>query len=267
MSVLQTELPSLAGKTCLITGGAGGLGKAIAVAFLKAGSNVVICDINEERVEQAEAELQGMGSLLAKTVDITSLSQVQQLFHEIYNKFTKLDILINNAAIMDRFEPVGDVNLDLWDKVLTVNLTAPLVLSKLAVQGMLQRESINGSIINIASGSAKAGWLAGTAYTASKHGLIGLTKSTAAFYGTKGIRCNALMLGIIGGTNLNDAFTAGVHAEGRQKLGEILSGVRPLPCDVKDVAELCVSLASGPGWNVVNGGVIAVDHGWTSTVG
>jgi hypothetical protein len=75
------------------------------------------------------------------------------------------------------------------------------------------------------------------------------------------------MLGIIGGTNLNDAFRTGVHPEGRQMLGEILSGVRPLPCDVKDVAELCVSLASGPGWNLVNGGVIAVDRGWTSIVG
>ncbi|KAI7763120.1 hypothetical protein LZL87_013914 [Fusarium oxysporum] len=271
MSVLQTELPSLSGKTCLITGGAGGLGKAIAIAFLKVGSNVVICDINEERVKQTSAELEGMGSLLAKTVDITKLSEVQQLFDEISSKFVKLDILINNAAIMDRFEPVGDVDLELWDRVLAVNLTAPLLLSKLAVQGMLLQEITNGSIINIASGSAKAGWLAGkhlsSAYTASKHGLIGLTKSTAAFYGTKGIRCNALMLGIIGGTNLNDAFKTGVHPEGRQKLGEILSGVRPLPCDVKDLAELCVSLASGPGWNVVNGAVIAVDRGWTSIVG
>ncbi|KAH6951287.1 hypothetical protein DER45DRAFT_635279 [Fusarium avenaceum] len=267
MSVFKTESASLAGKTCLITGGAGGLGKAIAIAFLKAGSNVVICDINEKRVKQTSAELQGMGSLLAQTIDITSLSEVQQLFNEISSKFSKLDILINNAAIMDRFEPVGDIDLELWDKVLAVNLTAPLLLSKLAVQGMLRQENPNGSIINIASGSAKAGWLAGTAYTASKHGLIGLTKSTAAFYGTKGIRCNALMLGIIGGTNLNDAFKTGVHMEGREKLGEILSGVQPLPCDVKDVAELCVSLASGPGWNVVNGGVIAVDHGWTSIVG
>ncbi|KAF9767896.1 hypothetical protein IL306_014875 [Fusarium sp. DS 682] len=161
MSVLQTESDSLAGKTCLITGGAGGLGKAIAIAFLKAGSNVVICDINEERVKQTLTELEGMGSLLAKTIDITSLSEVQQLFDEIYSKFAKLDILINNAAIMDRFEPVGDVDLELWDKVLAVNLTAPLLLSKLAVQGMLQQTSTNGSIINIASGSAKAGWLAG----------------------------------------------------------------------------------------------------------
>ncbi|KAH7461750.1 hypothetical protein FOMA001_g18869 [Fusarium oxysporum f. sp. matthiolae] len=161
MSVLQTESPSLSGKTCLITGGAGGLGKAIAIAFLKVGSNVVICDINEERVKQTSAELEGMGSLLAKTVDITKLSEVQQLFDEISSKFVKLDILINNAAIMDRFEPVGDVDLELWDRVLAVNLTAPLLLSKLAVQGMLLQEITNGSIINIASGSAKAGWLAG----------------------------------------------------------------------------------------------------------
>ncbi|PNP73501.1 hypothetical protein FNYG_13151 [Fusarium nygamai] len=161
MSVHQTDVPPLDGKTCLITGGAGGLGKAIAIAFLNAGTNVVICDINEGRVKQVSADLEGMGTLLAKTIDITSSSQVQELFDDIYSKFAKLDILINNAAIMDRFDPVGDVDLEIWDKVLAVNLTAPLLLSKLAVQGMLQQESTNGSIINIASGSAKAGWLAG----------------------------------------------------------------------------------------------------------
>lgn len=96
---------------------------------------------------------------------------------------------------------------------------------------------------------------------------MGLTKSTAAFYGPKGIRCNALMIGVIGGTHLNEAFRDGCHEEGRQKLGEIFSGVRPQPCKVDDVAGICLSLASGPGWGTVNGALIAVDNGWTSVVG
>ncbi|OLN95515.1 Dihydroanticapsin 7-dehydrogenase 2 [Colletotrichum chlorophyti] len=267
MSPQETQSAGLSGKTCLVTGGAGGLGKAIAAAFLDAGANVVICDNNGERVKKTSAELGGRGSLTAITTDITDQSQVQHLFDHITSNLGALDFLINNAAIMDRFDPVGDVELDLWDKVLAVNLTAPLLLSKLAVRSMLSKADPGGSIINIASGAAKAGWLAGTAYTASKHGLIGLTKSTAAFYGPKGIRCNALMIGVIGGTHLNEAFRDGCHDEGRQKLGEIFSGVRPQPCKVEDVAGICLSLSTGSGWNTVNGGVIAVDHGWTSVVG
>ncbi|GKT46895.1 3-beta-hydroxycholanate 3-dehydrogenase (NAD(+)) 2 [Colletotrichum spaethianum] len=267
MSSSQAQPVDLSKKTCLVTGGAGGLGRAIAAAFLAAGSNVVICDNNEERIQKAAAELGGAGRLTAVKTDITDQSQVQELFDKIAENFGTLDILVNNAAIMDRFDPVGDVELDLWDKVMAVNLTAPLLLSKLAVRSMLTKPETSGCIINIASGASKAGWLAGTAYTASKHGLIGLTKSTAAFYGPRGIRCNALMIGIIGGTHLNEAFRNGCHEEGRQKLGEIFSGVKPQPCKVDDVAGICLSLASGPGWNTVNGGLIAVDHGWTSVVG
>ncbi|KAI9152363.1 Terpene cyclase atmB [Paramyrothecium foliicola] len=264
MSTLANAPDNLVGKTCLITGGAGGLGKAIAAAFLEAGANVIICDIREDRVQQASVELAGKGSLTAVTADITSPGSMQDLFSTIAARFGTLHVLINNAAIMDRFEPVGDVGLELWNQVLAVNLTAPLFLSKLAIGSMLQDPISNGCIINIASGAAKAGWLAGAAYTASKHGLIGLTKSTAAFYSNKGIRCNALMLGVIGSTYISDAFRDDCHSEGRQKVGEILTGHRPQALDVKDVGALCVSLTCGQGWNAVNGGLIAVDHGWTS---
>lgn len=108
----------------------------------------------------------------------------------------------------------------------------------------------------------------GTAYTASKHGLIGLTKSTASYYGSKGIRCNCLMIGILTNTNINDAYEAnGCHKEGRQKVMDILTGLRPRPCSTDDVAALCLALAQGPGSNLLNGSCINVDHGWTSVVG
>lgn len=152
---------AVAGKTCLVTGGASGLGKAIATAFLKAGANVVICDINEGRVKETSTELASAGSLLAVAVDITSASAAEDLFKQITAKFGTLDVLVNNAAIMDKFDPVADVDPELWDRVMAVNLTAPFVLSKLALGVMLKQPVPSGCIINIASAAAKAGWLAG----------------------------------------------------------------------------------------------------------
>lgn len=154
----MSELP---GKTCLITGGAGGLGKAIATRFLDAGANVVICDVNEERLQQASAELSGRGSLKAIKTDITSAADVKSLFEEIVAAFQKVDILVNNAGVMDRFDPVGDLDEGLWDKVMAVNLTAPYLLSKSAVQDMLKQEITDGCIINIVSLAGKVGWTAG----------------------------------------------------------------------------------------------------------
>jgi len=156
----MSEKP-LFGKTCLVTGGAGGLGKVIATRFLEAGATVVICDINQERLKQASVELSEKGPMQAITADLASADAIQALFNEITSNFKKLDILINNAAIMDRFDPVGDLELDLWEKVMAINLTAPYLLSKLAVRNMLEQPEPSGCIINIVSIAGKAGWAAG----------------------------------------------------------------------------------------------------------
>ncbi|KAF7586148.1 hypothetical protein BBP40_009403 [Aspergillus hancockii] len=259
-------MSDLSGKTCLVTGGAGGLGKAIARKFLEAGANVVICDINEDRVQQTSAELTGKGSLKALKVDITSSTAVQGLFGTIIADYGKLDILINNAGIMDRFDPVGDLDEDLWDKVMAVNLTAPFLLSKLAVRNMLEQPSPDGCILNIVSLAGKAGWTAGAAYTASKHGLVGLTKNTAAFYGNKGIRCNALMMGGMH-TNIVDALMANVNEEGKNKAMAIMGAVRSPLCEIDAVAELCLSMTCGKGARLVNGACIPVDHGFSGALG
>lgn len=161
MSTSTTKPSPLLGKTCLITGGAGGLGKSIAATFLRAGANVVICDIHEQRVQEASAELSTLGLLLAITLDITDQTAVKDMFKQIAARFGTVHVLVNNAAIMDRFDPVAEVDEALWDKVMAVNLTAPFLLTKLALQSMLQLKTPDGSIINIASGAAKAGWLAG----------------------------------------------------------------------------------------------------------
>lgn len=156
-----------AGKTCLVTGGAGGFGKAIAAKFLEAGAKVVICDINEERLVQTSSELGAKGTLKAIKADITSADDVKRLFDEIVREFQNLDVLVNNAGIMDQFDPVGDLDPGLWDKVMAINLTAPYLLSKFAVQHMLARETPGGCIINIISVAGKAGWAGGMFSTSS----------------------------------------------------------------------------------------------------
>ncbi|KAJ5924335.1 hypothetical protein N7466_008522 [Penicillium verhagenii] len=256
----------LVGKTCLVTGGAGGLGKAIATKYLEAGANVVICDINEDRLQQTSAELSTKGPFKAIKTDITSQSEVEALFEQIIQEFGKIDVLVNNAGIMDRFDGAADLDPELWNRVIAINLTAPFLLSKLAVRNMLEQEKPQGRIINIVSIAGKAGGAAGAAYTASKHGVVGLTKNTAAFYGDKGIRCNALMMGAMN-TNIADAMRSGCNMEGMKRCTSALQAIGLPFCDLEDAAELSLYLAGGKGFGIVNGGCISADNGWSAMVG
>ncbi|KAJ5239910.1 hypothetical protein N7468_004529 [Penicillium chermesinum] len=257
---------ALSGKICLVTGARGGLGKAIATKLIEAGASVVVCDISDERLQEVTAELSPKGPFKAIKTDITNQEAVASLFQEIVGEFGRLDILINNAGIMDKFDPVGDLEVELWNRVMAVNLTAPFILSKLAVRNMLEQPNPNGQIVNIISVAGKAGWASGAAYTSSKHGLVGLTKNTAAFYGSKGIRCNALMMGGMN-TNIGDNMKSNMNMEGYQKLHDILGSIKVPTCEVEDAANLCVTLVSGKGMGIVNGACLAADNGWTSIVG
>ncbi|EYE90580.1 SDR family NAD(P)-dependent oxidoreductase [Aspergillus ruber CBS 135680] len=262
-------MADLSNKTALITGGASGLGKAITTRYLHANATVIICDINPSRIEEAIFQLSALetGTLRAYTVDITSLDAVHGLFTKIRDEFgpSAPDILVNNAGIMDRFDPVGDLDPGLWDRVMKVNLTAPFWLSKLAVEGWLAGEK-EGCILNIASVAGKVGLAAGAAYTASKHGLIGLTKNTSSFYLNRKIRCNALIMGAME-TNVSDAFHAGINQEGYQKMEALMKATGTALCNVDEVADLCAYIAGGRGAELVNGAVINVDRGWGSVMG
>ncbi|TLD03496.1 uncharacterized protein PgNI_11800 [Pyricularia grisea] len=258
------NLPSFSSKTCLVTGGAGGVGKVIAEAFLRAGANVVVCDINQERLADASTELSNFGSLTTFVVDITREEEVQHLFDAITVKFGKLDILINNAGIIDRFQPVGDMDVDIWNRVIAINLTAPMLVSKLAVNSMLTANT-GGCIINIASVAAKAGMVSGAAYATSKHGLLGLTKHTAAFYGEKGIGCVALMLGRMPDTNILESMT-NAHEEGLRMARKVLSAGDARPVSMETVAGYCVMLAQD-NCRLLNGACIGADGGLGCVLG
>jgi NAD(P)-dependent dehydrogenase (short-subunit alcohol dehydrogenase family) len=232
-------------KTALITGAAGGLGKAIAVAFLQAGANVVVCDINKSMLDECSTELSPIGPFLAVTADITSEESAGALFKETVDRFGQLDVLVNNAGIMDRFDPPGECDKGVWDRVLAVNLTGPFVLSKLAIKEFLRdgREGgKGGSILNVGSIAALRGGSAGAAYTVSKHGLMGLTKNITAHYTKQSIRCNIIMPGAMQ-TNIASAFVNGFNMEGQQLVGKLME-VNPGPVKTEELAKLAVFLSS-----------------------
>lgn len=273
---------SAAGKTAIITGAAGGLGKVIAETFLKAGANVAICDINQQRLTAVEEQWskENDGEFLAVQTDVTSEESVQNLFDKTVAKFGRVDILVNvshpshgtrtpanvvhqNAGIMDNFTPAGACEISHWEKVLAVNLTGPFITTKAAVNQMASQSPAGGSIINIGSNASWRGMSSGVAYTVSKTGLMGLTKNTAGFYGSKGIYCSALLLGAMTDTNIAESMMKGeyFHQEMYQAVGESQNKVMktvPLP----SVAKYVLFLTDGDIAANANGSCVVYNNNW-----
>lgn len=158
--------PSLAGKSALITGAASGLGKAIAEKFLKAGAKVFIVDINEDRLKSASGELSAHGQVYVIKADITQEDSVKEVIDTAVAKLGALDILVNNAGIMDHFDAVGTLDKELWDRVIAVNLTAPMLMSKGAVG--VEKFKSEGVILNVGSLAGAYGVRAGASLEGTK---------------------------------------------------------------------------------------------------
>jgi len=161
---------------------------------------------------------------------------------------------------MDKFDGAADCEESLWNRVLGINLTGPYLMTKLAVNHFLERNS-PGVILNICSLGGVFGHRSGAAYTASKHGLVGLTKNTAAAYANNKIRCNAICPGGMQ-TNIGVAMAGGVNQAGYAILQKCLAS-NPGLCDLDEMANLAVFLC-GSGSGVLNGAVINADMGWSA---
>lgn len=150
------------GKTVLVTGGGGGLGRKTAENFLNDGANVVVCDINKQLLADFEEKLTSAhpDRTLAVECNITSQDDLDKLFKQAEDKFGTFDVVVNCAGIIDKFTAPGDLELDEWDRVLAVNLTAPAFITKRAINGFL-KSSKKGAIVNIASVASFKGWANG----------------------------------------------------------------------------------------------------------
>lgn len=185
----------LSGKVSLITGAAQGIGKAIALTLAENGSDIAICDVNSSLLNKTAEELKTKGKkVLTFKVDVSRNGEIQQMVKSIMEKFGKIDIIVNNAAIHPVRYTIEGIPEEEWEKVLNVNLKGVFLVCKAVIGGMKKRRF--GKIVNIASGAGKTGGtVAGSHYSASKAGVICFTKSLAKELGPYGINVNAIAPG------------------------------------------------------------------------
>lgn len=249
----------LQGKTAVVTGAGSGMGKEIALLFAREGAQVVVSDIQEQNAKNVAQEIEAAGGKAVVSIaNVAKEEDVQQMIDLAVSTYGTLDILINNAGIMDNFVPAAEVTDELWEKVIAVNTTGPMRAIRKALPIFTAKKS--GVIVNIASVGGLFGSRAGAAYTASKHAVIGLTKNVGFQYAEFGVRCNAIAPGGVE-TNISSTFT---HPS-EFGMGKAMSGagMNPRSGSAKEIAEATLFLASDAA-SFINGTVLTADAGWTA---
>jgi 3-oxoacyl-[acyl-carrier protein] reductase len=238
-------------KVSLITGAARGIGKEIALKLAQAGSKIVICDVNEEELKTAQAEIEKLGvEVMTGVVDVSSFQQVMDFINNVLDKFERIDILINNAGIT-RDKLLLRMEEKDWDSVLSINLKGAFNFTKAVSKPMLKQRS--GIIVNMASIIGLMGNPGQANYSASKAGMIALTKTVAKELGSKGIRANAIAPGYIKTKMTDELNEAAKEAMLKMiPLGDLGT--------TDDIANLALFLCS-PQSRYITGQVIQVDGG------
>jgi Dehydrogenases with different specificities (related to short-chain alcohol dehydrogenases) len=250
----------LNGKIAVITGASAGMGKAMVLCFAKEGATVVAVARRKERLDEIVSQAKDFGgTVIAVQGDVSKQKEMEDLLDTVVKDYGRIDILINNAGIMDEMMPAAEVTDEMWNQVLSVNLTGPFVLCRKAVQQMVKQGQ--GNIINVASIGGLQGSRAGTAYTASKFGLVGLTKNIGFMYATKGIRCNAICPGGVD----TEIAAAGINSPSQFGMEKAMSGIsgNPRSGSPEELANVALFLASDDS-SFINGAVIVADGGWTA---
>ena len=192
--------------------------------------------------------------------DISKRQDAEALIARAIEEYGRLDVLVNNAGIMDRMEGVANFNDETYERVFGVNVHGPLVTTRAAVRHMKERGS--GSIVNVASVAAVSGAAAGVVYTASKHALLGISRNTAFAYAPFGVRCNTLIVGGVETNIMAGADPATFDHEALAQYGK-WHAVNPRSLQPEEVAALSLFLASDEA-SGINGAEVAVDSGWTA---
>lgn len=241
-------------RVTVITGAGSGIGRAMAHAFARAGDRVVAADIDEDSAAKTVAEL-GTDALAVRT-DISNPDAVNQLVERTLAAYGRIDVLCNNAGVMDRMALPADTSLEQWQRVIDINLTGTFMLTKAVLPHMLDRGT--GAIVNTASEAAIRGGAAGIAYTASKHGVIGLTRNVAWAHAGDGIRCNAILPG-----PTMTGIAPDFDPEGMARLRPIIELNQQRLAQPDQMAAVAVFLASDA-TSFVNGAIVPVDAGWSA---
>ncbi|MGW2091568.1 SDR family NAD(P)-dependent oxidoreductase [Promicromonospora sukumoe] len=245
-----------AGQTVVVTGAASGIGRAVASRVAREGGRVIAADLSAEKLDELAAALTGLpagAEIVPVAGDISHQDDVERIAAAAGDR---VDALANVAGIMDDMSAVHEVSDALWERVLRVNLEGTMRLTRAVVPGMLAAKE--GRIVNVASEAGLRGSAAGVAYTASKHAVVGLTKSSAVMYAKHGIRTNAVAPG---------GVATGIPVPGQAEFGAPV--LRPHQVNIlslamaEELAATITFLLSKDSVNL-NGAIIAADGGWSA---
>jgi NAD(P)-dependent dehydrogenase (short-subunit alcohol dehydrogenase family) len=247
------------GRVALVTGAASGIGRATAELFATRGAAVVLADVDADRVEATAASLRGDGASVETVVaDVSDAAQVDAMVQAALSAFGRLDLAVNNAGTPGTYKPFAEQRLDDWQHTVAINLTGTFLCLQAEIPALLA--SGGGAIVNVASAAGLMGFAHLPGYVASKHGVVGLTKSVALEFARAGVRVNAVCPG-----NVRTPMLEG-FAGGDQKALEGMGRVTPIGrlAEPAEIAEAIVWLCSGAA-SFVTGHAMAVDGGVLAT--
>lgn len=248
----------LQNKTAIVTGASAGMGKAIALLFAAEGARVVLADLHKNELDEVTNQIKAAGGMAMSVVcNVAVEDDVKSLLQEARKEFNTIDVLVNNAGIMDDFLPVDLVSDEHWNRIMGVNVNGVFYACRLALPIMLEQGK--GVIVNISSVGGLNGSRAGFAYTASKHAVIGMSKNIGFMYAKQGIRCNAIAPG---GVNTNIGKNMKPNPFGYERC---VSGAGSMPRmgESDEIANAALFLACDDS-SFVNGTVLTADGGWTA---
>jgi len=246
----------LAGKVALVTGAGSGIGRASAERFAAEGARVVVVDVKGAE-ETAAAIATAGGEALALATDVADEAAVAAMAEAALARFGRVDVLMNNAGVLDEYEPAAETSTETWNRVLGVNLNGQFFTSRALLPQMVARG--DGAIVNVASTAGLNGGNGGAAYTTSKHAVIGFTRQLCFDYARQGIRCNVICPGAVETGMTKEIFASPDAA--------VMEAVESAPigrwAQPEELAAAALFLASGEA-SFVNGAVYVVDGGFDS---
>jgi NAD(P)-dependent dehydrogenase (short-subunit alcohol dehydrogenase family) len=249
---------SMSGKVALVTGGSAGIGRATAVAFARAGARVVIADVQADAGEAAAREIrEAGGEALFVHADVSNPSDVRAMVGHAVEAFGGLDCAFNNAGVEGELVETAEYTEAAWQRVIDINLTGVFLCMKYELPALLARGG--GSIVNNSSILGLVGFANAPAYTAAKHGVLGITKVTAQEYATRGIRVNAVCPGFI---ETPMVMERSVRAGAERAVYERIAALHPMNRlgTSDEIADAVLWLCAGASF--VTGESIVIDGGY-----